>query len=77
MEKGITLEQALTNIEIVIVEHFRGSRKEHIALEDSINIIKNTVESHKKCPTCKCDADIDCVKAEPKFTQDISPEASC
>lgn len=38
----LTLEQALQNIKIVL-DSFRGTKQEHITLDESIQIIRNSI----------------------------------
>ena len=47
MENQLTLEQALQNIKVVL-ENYVGKKQEHIALEQSYNIIVEAIEKNKE-----------------------------
>jgi predicted RNase H-like HicB family nuclease len=47
MENQLTLEQALQNIKIVL-EKYLGTKHEHIALEQSYNIIVEALKTKEK-----------------------------
>ena len=47
MENQLTIEQALQNIKIVL-ENYVGKKQEHIALEQSYNIIVEALKPKEK-----------------------------
>jgi|688.fasta_scaffold646461_2 hypothetical protein len=47
MENQLTLEQALQNIKVVL-ENYVGKKQEHIALEQSYNIIVEALKTTKE-----------------------------
>jgi predicted RNase H-like HicB family nuclease len=47
MENQLTLEQALQNIKVVL-EKYLGTRQEHIALEQSYNIVVEALKTKEK-----------------------------
>ncbi len=46
MENKLTTEQALNNLAFVVESQFKGTRGEHIALQESLELLKNSI--------CKC-----------------------
>ena len=52
MENKLTTEQALANLAFVVEKQFRGTREEHIALQDSLELLKNSI--------CKCNKPVPC-----------------
>ncbi len=46
MENKLTTEQALNNLAFVVENQFKGTRQEHIALQESLELLKNNI--------CKC-----------------------
>jgi hypothetical protein len=49
MENKLTADQALSNLAFVIEKQFRGTRDEHIALQESLELLKSSI--------CKCKED--------------------
>jgi predicted RNase H-like HicB family nuclease len=47
MENQLTIEQALQNIKVVL-ENYVGKKQEHIALEQSYNIIVEALKTKEK-----------------------------
>ncbi len=47
MENKLTEEQALANLAFVVENQFKGTRAEHIALQESLELLKNSI--------CKCE----------------------
>ena len=63
MENKLTTEQALNNLAVVVETQFRGTRNEHIALQESLELLKNSI--------CKCESTKENTKTLENFTTPI------
>jgi hypothetical protein len=50
MENKLTTEQALANLAFVVEKQFRGTREEHIALQESLELLKKELDSKNPVP---------------------------